>query len=147
MKEVLQESGMVSSNKRKKVKISQGLRYILKKCTCEDPSDRYQSVTELKKDLEGRNLVVFKAIAENTQVNMRRLLRANKKKPISPYDPMKNTDPFPGSPMISPPPLYCPPTPPPYSYDHDQTELLSDAYGETVLLSPDDYVPREEDTV
>ena len=58
-------------SRNKKQKISLGLQYILQKCTCIDPSERYQDVSELEYDLENINITRLKAMKESLQNGMK----------------------------------------------------------------------------
>ena len=80
IKEILTGGGTVGYNKYKQHKISRGLSYILRKCTCIEPSERYQNVIELKHDLENINAVAIKAMAVGTYKSIKALFNTDKKK-------------------------------------------------------------------
>lgn len=91
MSEALLENNKSKTFTKTKMGISHGIRYILQKCTHEDPSVRYQSVLELKNDLERINLIGVKAVLESLHNNTKHILGANKKHNI-PLQPRITSD-------------------------------------------------------
>lgn len=120
MQEALLRGKNALRGRNKKPKISRGLQYVLQKCTCIDPSARYQTVSELENDLTNTTIAGLKAMKESLQRGINLYRRKRKAPPESP---------------VKPPEIPTPHCRNSSSYEWDSSD-------QTVLLRPSDYESR-----